>query len=855
MNAHTTIAAASMLSLTVDAKALADAVQTYKATGANIIEGRNTIPIIGALLLEALPGKLTLHGTDLDCMLSIELPADVEATGAVAIEFDTLKKATAAAKKAKADTVTLAMMGGGRVSFQPSTGARVSLVTLDASDFPKLPYDASEFACWSADAEELRGDLDRLAPAVSPEESRYYLNGVFFHTVQESEGSAPVLRMAATDGHKLGRITRAMPDIPEGGLPDSILPKKAVHFLRRKMLKGRDTVSIGVNSQREGALRTSKFIAKAGNMRFVSKLIDGTFPDYSRVIPGTYPDSESWTVEADTMGDAARHVGQYAQHKHKGFKLSIGEGWATAFLQNDSGHVGLEIDGVEYVPGSKNDDRVHVTGVNSGYLAELMDGYAGQRVKFTMHDGAAPMRIESDDAPEFLCVCMPVRVDAVGKDVRAMSPAAIRKLDRNALEIFRSDMPERIEKARALEANPTNRPVLKKIREAATGKIISEAIDYYATAHHVERYQARAVILAELDAMCAPAPVEEPAPVEAEPVQDVEAEAGEPDATETVASDPTPAPVAADEPGEDEPAARYETLQEFKAAAGQGTRWIIENHDGEKWGGTRTRTVATVRARDLGFLGEDATLEQCRAADVRGGGGRSWIGFPKKDDWSSEGDWLVIYYSACDQAGRASREVPCLRMRLADAVEETTPVDTQPVETSDNTALIEQVAALSARVEELAAMVAAGASRDVQPVKRTEGHARAIRMAALQRDRVRGMKRDREHTRQHMADVIERAVKAEERADKAEAKVERLETRVRRLTAVWKGAKAKIATLGKQLLARRDHVDLRPAVEDVARIPAPAPVQAAPAKPAPAPAKRMLESEFDDDACSYAAAC
>lgn len=491
MNMQTNIAAAGLIAHTVDRKALANALQAFKATGARIIEGRNTVPILSCVLVEASRDKLTITGTDLDVMLVVELDAEGAGSGALAIDFDALQKAV---KGARGDTVRLSDPGNGRAVLE-SAGATVRLTTRDIADFPKLRV-AGELDLATVDGATLQKDIERLAPCISTEETRYYLNGVFFHATQDEYGR-DVWRMAATDGHRLGRVTR---DVPEGlaNMADAIVPRKACAFMRRRGLKGADSVRIGFSK--------SHFVMQAGTMRLVSKLIDGTFPDYSRVIPSRVREPGfgfAIEADADALANAAKDVTAHCTERTKAFRLSAGEGWATAYaVCPDNGPAHAMLDDADFTP--KDDgDEIAVT-VNAGYLAELMRaGFKGQRVRMMFEDAAAPMLTESPEAPEFTAVIMPMR----GEET-PISPARIREMNRDALEIFAEDGPAHVatvaqREADAAESGADNAYARRFAKEArqALGKLVSNAVDLFAARNGCERYEARAVILAQLAEM------------------------------------------------------------------------------------------------------------------------------------------------------------------------------------------------------------------------------------------------------------------------------------------------------------------------------------------------------------------
>jgi len=992
MNAFSNIVAASYLSLTVDRKSLANALGAMRATGAGIIEKRNTIPILGCVLLDMTPDCLTVRGTDLDCMLSVQLPAAGD-RGQLAVDFFALEKAV---KGGTGEHVRIFDNGAGRAILTTDAGT-TSLPALPAADFPMqtfLTFDRS--LLFTVDAETLRHDLDRVAPCISTEETRYYLNGVFFHATRiappqprtaeheaadnerrdladaqyESQRRARLLAgvdngavpegepddaetvaarrarideldaliaawdavrcvpdklcMAATDGHRLGRIARDVPDGMPAALPDTIVPRKAIEWLRRKGLKSAGATG----TARIGFDKGSRFACIVGRMEFVTKAIDGSFPDYSRVIPHGVS-KRVITVGAEALADAAKSVSAHMSGRTRSFLLSAGNGWGTAYGQcPDNGVATAVIDGATFkAEASFGDD--YCAGFNAKYVRDLMGSFAGETVTIGMEDCAAPARIEGDASPEFLAVLMPMRVD-IGTG-GPFTPDCIRKMTRTPLDIFHEDMPGKLEGIAKAAIVMANRAVFSKADaakgigrlRAEAGAMVTAAIDFRATREGRGRFEARdwflrllatmkgerprdaierarlARVRANVRAAAMGQPVDvQPVDVQAAELQaaesygppapfaDVEfknapaapAEPAAPRQPDAPAEDSPDAPEQADEPSAAAVAAdirarqpMFATLQAFKAAAGQGSRWIIDNYAPDSgWGGARVRTVATVRARDVGFLGENATLAECQAADVRGFRERSWIGFPKQPDWTSDPEGLVIYYPACSQSGRAAKEIPCIRLRPAPAVEAVVvPVVDAAIEAvpagqagdmpTGAATHVGEIAELRALVIDLAAKVAAmeaagkpleaagdspapdvGVEASETPVRRSQAHERAIRRAWTYRNRIRAYRSEQENARVHMGNVVKRTVRAEAETVEAErqrdlaideaknarellASVSETKAemgraarigivRARRMSAVLAGRKRQIAALGRDLLTARNRTaDMRAA--------------------------------------------
>src|SRR5688500_1905057 len=235
----------------------------------SVVERRNTIPILSNVLVEAREGgALKLMATDLDLQVDESVAANVEQAGATTVSAHTLFDI--ARKLPEGSQVELNAAEG---KMQVNAGrARFNLSTLPRDDFPVIA-EGDLPTRFELPAATLRQIIDKTRFAISTEETRYYLNGIFLHVSDEAQ---PVLKAAATDGHRLARVTVPRPAGAEG-MPDVIIPRKCVAELRKLLDELEGTVQI--------SLSETKVRFGLGSAILTSKLIDGTFPDYSRVIP------------------------------------------------------------------------------------------------------------------------------------------------------------------------------------------------------------------------------------------------------------------------------------------------------------------------------------------------------------------------------------------------------------------------------------------------------------------------------------------------------------------------------------------------------------------------------------------
>src|SRR5580704_16989129 len=236
-----------------------------------VVERRNTIPILANVLLRADHSKLSLKATDLDVEVTDTIAAEVGPSGSTTVPahmfFDIVRKLPEGAQivlESSGERAALAIRAG---------RSRFTLQTLPESDFPDLaPGEMTHrFKLPAADIKRL---IDKTQFAISTEETRYYLNGIYLHAAGTAQ--APTLRGVATDGHRLAQIDLVMPK-GAAGMPGVIVPRKTVGEVQRLMDDNEAEISIELS---QGKIRFT-----IGNVVLTSKLIDGTFPDYGRVIP------------------------------------------------------------------------------------------------------------------------------------------------------------------------------------------------------------------------------------------------------------------------------------------------------------------------------------------------------------------------------------------------------------------------------------------------------------------------------------------------------------------------------------------------------------------------------------------
>lgn len=349
----------------------------------SVVERRNTIPILSNVLLEATAeGQLRLMATDLDLQINENVAAAVDQPGATTISAHTLFDI---ARKLPEGAQVSLVAADGRMTIVAGR-ARFSLGTLPRDDFPVIA-EGELPTKFELPVETLKQIIDKTRFAISTEETRYYLNGIFLHT---AEG---VLKAAATDGHRLARVTV---DLPEGaaGMPDVIVPRKCIAELR-KLLDEVDG-SVGVS------LSGTKIRFDLGQAILTSKLIDGTFPDYSRVIPTG--NDKILKLDPKSFMEGVDRVSTIATEKTRAVKMALDRDKITLSVTSPENGTAAE-----EVPGDYTSTPFEI-GFNSRYLLDILGQIGTDTVEVHLADAAAPTLIRENDKSPALYVLMPMRV-------------------------------------------------------------------------------------------------------------------------------------------------------------------------------------------------------------------------------------------------------------------------------------------------------------------------------------------------------------------------------------------------------------------------------------------------------------
>lgn len=349
-----------------------------------IVESRNTIPVLSNVLIEATTAGLVITTTDLDIMARKTIAdVDVKTPGKTTIQMSLL---SAIIRKTPDGAQVHFKLDGEKGRMVIVAGrARFALSTLSAEDFPLMTFKEAQSA-FTLTTEAIEDALKRVKSAMSTEETRYYLNGVHF-AIENGKMLA-----VATDGHRLSVAALAVEEIP-GDLPPIIVPRKTVNEILKLTGSMEGDAAVEINE------RAMSFTM--GDVVIQSKLIDGTFPDYQRVIPATHDIVVK--VQADELVKAIDRVSTVSAEKTRQVVLDVSK--SVIKFSVTSPETGTAS---EEVPVDA-DGELRI-GFNGRYLMDVLSGYGGELVEIQLGTETSPAKFRSAARPDDVHVLMPMRV-------------------------------------------------------------------------------------------------------------------------------------------------------------------------------------------------------------------------------------------------------------------------------------------------------------------------------------------------------------------------------------------------------------------------------------------------------------
>lgn len=353
-----------------------------------VVERRTVTPILANVLLEATDGKLKLTATDLDISIQEEVPAKIQQKGNTTVSahtfYDIARKLPDGAEVELSHDQSSGKfhIAAGRTNFDLPSLPAEDFSNIKTSDFPHN---------FIITCEELRHLLTSTRFAMSTEEARYYLNGIYLHV--KKVDSETFLRTVATDGHRL-----ALSEIPEpdgaDGMPDVIIPRKTIAEAVKLLEDIEGSVKV--------SLSHTQIAFNLGSVQITSRLIDGSFPDYEKVIP--YDNQSVLTISRKSFAEAVDRIATISSDKTRSVKITIESNKVQVSVSNSDQGSGAEE--IEATYGGK---RMNI-GFNARYVLDICQQIESDTLKFLLADETAPAIIRGLEDEGSLYVLMPMRV-------------------------------------------------------------------------------------------------------------------------------------------------------------------------------------------------------------------------------------------------------------------------------------------------------------------------------------------------------------------------------------------------------------------------------------------------------------
>ncbi len=346
----------------------------------NIVEPRQTLPILANVLIQATNETVRVTATDLEIGATVSIPARVATAGSITLSA---RKLAEIVKELPAAALSMKVQDNAWVALRCG-GASYRLVGLSADDFPAVVPGMP--AAWvTLDANTFKEMLEQTSFAISHDEGRYALNGILF-SFQGKE-----IRLVATDGHRLAMANRALREAP---VPASgIVPRKGVYEIARV---------VGGNEDVQIAIAENQFILKMPNFVMMARLIEGQFPNYEQVLPKAH--TRRVMMARAALASALRRVSVMSEERTKPVKLVLTPG--TLKLQAFHPELGEAEETLEV---AYTGEELTI-GFNSRYFLDALAPLDADQIVLELNDAMSPGVVKSFEEEGALCVIMPMRI-------------------------------------------------------------------------------------------------------------------------------------------------------------------------------------------------------------------------------------------------------------------------------------------------------------------------------------------------------------------------------------------------------------------------------------------------------------
>tara|TARA_E500000178_G_C16927511_1_gene710099 strand:+ start:32 stop:1147 length:1116 start_codon:yes stop_codon:yes gene_type:complete len=352
-----------------------------------IVDKKNSLPVLSNILIEAKENKLTLSSTDMDISIIEKIDCNVLEEGATTINSQILYDIV---RKLDENCEIEIISNNGKLLTLRASGSRFSLACLPKEDYPIIDQDNSGTSI-SINSKILFKLIDKTKFAISNEETRYFLNGLYFNINRENDHN--VVTLVGTDGHRLAKFSYNLEiDIDE--ISGVIIPKKTIYELSKILSEIDDNVEILISS--------NKVIFLIGNIVFISKLIDGSFPDYKRVIPQN--NNNVLKINREILLSAVDRVSTIANDKSPVIKFKLLKNILNLNTINNESSTASEDLKINY-----DGDEIEI-GFNSKYIMDIVNNLEDEDISIKLKDNTSPIIALENSNTNLVYVLMPMRV-------------------------------------------------------------------------------------------------------------------------------------------------------------------------------------------------------------------------------------------------------------------------------------------------------------------------------------------------------------------------------------------------------------------------------------------------------------
>ncbi len=352
-----------------------------------IVDKKNSLPILANILIEANDNKLILSSTDMDISIIEKIPCNVTENGSTTINSQILYDIV---RKIDDSSEIEIISNSGKLLTLRSEGSRFSLACLPKEDYPLIEKDNTGTDI-SLNSKILFKLIDKTKFAISNEETRYFLNGLYFNVTNENNKN--IVTLVGTDGHRLAKFSHEI----EGKIVQVsgvIIPKKTIYELSKLLSEVESNIDISISS--------NKIVFKLGDIIFISKLIDGSFPDYKRVIPND--NTNILKINRDKLFSAVDRVSTIANEKSPVIKFKLLKNVLNLNTINNESSTASEDLITNYIG-----EDIEI-GFNSKYIMDIVNNLEDEEISIILKDNSSPIIAQENSNTNLVYVLMPMRV-------------------------------------------------------------------------------------------------------------------------------------------------------------------------------------------------------------------------------------------------------------------------------------------------------------------------------------------------------------------------------------------------------------------------------------------------------------